>query len=163
MRVSSLLASVAGASAASAAVMRVAADSMGWNWAVTEWTAGCAGASNCHYDFNVTGIGNSTDYPATPSFKAYCSGQGEGAPYKACTATGESETAYVVAAKLLPKTNVTNGTLPQPHIQVSIQFTDLNSASTWWNYTGRAEAKYNQFVAPPMNFTIVPDEIFGVA
>ncbi|KAI0833208.1 hypothetical protein F5Y06DRAFT_184227 [Hypoxylon sp. FL0890] len=161
MRVSSLLATVAGVSTASAAVMRVAAHGIAWDWAVTEWTAGCAGT--CHYDFNVTGVGNATATPATPSFKAYCSGQGEGAAYKACTATGESETAYVVVAKLLPRNNVTNGTLPQPHIQVSIKFTDLNSSSTWWNYTGKAEAKYNQFVAPPMNFTIVPDEIFGVA
>ncbi|KAI1418713.1 hypothetical protein F5Y13DRAFT_149863, partial [Hypoxylon sp. FL1857] len=160
MRVSSLLATVAGASTASAAVMRIAADRVSWSWAVTEWTAGCA--SDCHYDFNVTGVGNTTAKPAKPSFKAYCSGQGEGADYKACTATGESETAYVVVAKLLPRTNVTNGTLPQPHIQVSIKFTDLDTPTTWWNYTGKAEAKYNQRVAPPMNFTITPDEVFGV-
>ncbi len=35
--------------------------------------------------------------------------------------------------------------------------------STWWNYTGKAEAKYNQFSGPAMNFTITPSEIFGAA
>ncbi|KAI0143959.1 hypothetical protein F4776DRAFT_661060 [Hypoxylon sp. NC0597] len=161
MRVSSLLATIAGASISSAAVMRIAADSLYWSWTVTEWTAGCVGG--CHYDFNVTGIGNSTAKPAKPSFKAHCSGQGEGADYKACQATGESETSYVVVAKLLPRTNITNGTLPQPRIQVSLKFTDLDTSTAWWNFTGKAEARFNQHVAPPMNFTIVPDEVFGVA
>ncbi|KAI1454481.1 hypothetical protein F4805DRAFT_319345 [Annulohypoxylon moriforme] len=161
MRVSYLLATVAGASTASAGVMRIAANTLAWNWTVTEWGAGCSKGA-CSYDFNVTGIGNGTAHPAKPAFKAYCSGQGEGADYRACTALEDAGTEYAVVAKLLPR-NATNETLSRPEIQVSLKFTDLNTSSTWWNYTGKAEAKYNQFSGPRMNFTIAPDTIFGAA
>ncbi|KAL7622937.1 hypothetical protein AAE478_006616 [Parahypoxylon ruwenzoriense] len=163
MRVTSVLTAVAGASSASAAVMQIAATTLSWNWTVTGWSAGCA-RSGCYYDFNVTGIGNDTSRPARPSFKAYCSGQGEGADYRACTALEEAGTDYSVVAKLLPRNTAVNETSPAPpQIQVSLKFTDLDTPTTWWNYTGKAEAAYNQFVAPLMNFTITPDTIFGVA
>ncbi|OTB09074.1 hypothetical protein M426DRAFT_18459 [Hypoxylon sp. CI-4A] len=162
MRASSLLTTVAGVSAASAAVMKIASDDAGWDWAVTGWSAGCARAG-CYYDFNVTGVGSTTAYPKTPSFKAYCSGEGEGASYRACTTLQDSETDYEVVAKLLPSNSSTNGTSHKPNIQVSLQYTDLDSPTTWWNYSGKAEASYNQFVAPLMNFTITPDTIYGVA
>ncbi|KAI1389830.1 uncharacterized protein F4822DRAFT_215541 [Hypoxylon trugodes] len=162
MRVSSFLATLASTSIASAAVMRLAADSISWSWTVTGWSAGCA--KQCNYDFNVTGVGNHSDKPATPSFKAHCSGQGEGAAYEACTALGESETEFAVVAKLLSSNNNTsNGTSHRPRIQVSLKYTDLDSPTTWWNYTGKAEASYNQYAASVLNFTITPDEVFGVA
>lgn len=110
----------------------------------------------------MTGIGNGTAHPAKPSFKAYCSGQGEGADYRACTNIGDADTKYSVVAKLLPH-NSTNETLARPEIQVSLKFTDLNTSSTWWNYTGKAETKYNSFAGPRLNFTIAPDTIFGAA
>ncbi|KAI1380827.1 hypothetical protein F4677DRAFT_404750 [Hypoxylon crocopeplum] len=161
MRASPLLATLAGISTASAVMMQIAAEDVSWDWAVTGWSAGCA--RECYYDFNLTGIGNSTERPPKPSFKAYCSGQGEGADYKLCTAIAESETDTLVVAKLLPSNNATNGTSHRPLIQTSVRFTDLETSTTWWNYTGKAEASYNQFVAPLMNFTITPDTVFGVA
>lgn len=33
----------------------------------------------------------------------------------------------------------------------------------WWNYTAYTVQPYNQFASPPMNFTILPSEIYGVA
>ncbi|KAI1778272.1 hypothetical protein F4818DRAFT_405392 [Hypoxylon cercidicola] len=161
MRVTSILATLAGASTASARMMRIAADSLEWDWSVTDWSAGCA--ETCTYDFNVTGMGNSTDKPPSPSFKAHCSGEGEGADYSRCIALEKAETDYRVVAKLLPSNNSTNGTSHRPQIQVSLRYTDLASDTTWWNFTGKAEASYNQFVAPLMNFTITPDTVYGVA
>ncbi|KAI0851298.1 hypothetical protein F5Y00DRAFT_19317 [Daldinia vernicosa] len=161
MRISSLLTTVAGATSASAAVMQIASSAAPWKWTVTGWSAGCA--RECHYDFNVTGTASSTSRPARPSFKAYCSGEGEGANYRACTALEETETEYLVLAKLLPSNGTANGTSHKPQIQVSVKFTDLDVSTTWWNYTGKAVASYNQFVAPLMNFTITPDTIYGVA
>lgn len=114
-------------------------------------------------DFNITGIGNSTDRPPSPSFKAHCSGEGEGADFSACSALEKAETDYEVNAKLLPSKNSTNGTTHRPQIQVSLRYTDLYTESTWWNFTGQADASYNQFVAPLMNFTITPDTVYGVA
>ena len=32
-----------------------------------------------------------------------------------------------------------------------------------YNFSGSHEAKYNQFVSPPFNFTLTPDKVFGVA
>ncbi|KAI8963731.1 hypothetical protein F5Y11DRAFT_136032 [Daldinia sp. FL1419] len=161
MRISSLLTTAAGVGSASAGIMHIAAASAPWKWSVTGWSAGCA--RDCYYDFNVTGDASSTSKPARPSFKAYCSGEGEGANYRACTALEETETDYLVLAKLLPSNGTTNGTSHRPQIQVSVKFTDLESPSTWWNYTGKAVAAYNQFVGPVMNFTITPDTIYGVA
>ncbi|KAI5860135.1 hypothetical protein GGS23DRAFT_599784 [Durotheca rogersii] len=155
MRVSSVLAVAAGVSTASAAPTQAAAAAQSWEWAVTEWSAGY---------FKIAGVGDSTSKPATPSFKAYCNGAGEGADYSACTILEEAETPYAVVAKLLPRAPATNeSTSNPPVIQVSLQFTDLETPTTWWNYTGKAEARYNQFVAPAMNFTITPDTIHGVA
>ncbi|KAI6092275.1 hypothetical protein F4821DRAFT_225262 [Hypoxylon rubiginosum] len=159
MRVTPILATLASANIASAMLMRIAAGKVSWSWTVTGWSAGCA--ETCHYDFNVTGIGNSTDKPPSPSFKAYCSGEGEGADFKACTQLEESETRLAVKAKLLPNNNSTNGSSHQPQIQVSLQYIDLKTESTWWNFTGQAEASYNQLAL--MNFTITPDTIYGVA
>lgn len=114
-------------------------------------------------DFNVTGTGNTTARPGRPSFKAYCNGGPEGAEYKVCMGLEETETDYVVVAKLLANNNTGNGTSQRPQIQVSLKYTDLETPTTWWNYTGKAEASYNQFVAPLMNFTITPDTVIGVA
>ena len=36
-------------------------------------------------------------------------------------------------------------------------------SGTVYTYTAKGEAKYNQFVSPPMEFTIVPHEATGVA
>ncbi|KAI1763959.1 hypothetical protein GGR53DRAFT_495627 [Hypoxylon sp. FL1150] len=159
MRVTPILATLASASTASAAVIRIVAGGVSWNWMVTGWSAGCA--ETCHLDFNVTATGNSTGKPPSPSFKAHCSGEGEGADFKACTQLEQSETALAVVAKLLPTNDSTNGTSHQPQIQVSLQYTDLKSESTWWNFTGQAEASYNQRALT--NFTITPDTVYGVA
>ncbi|KAJ8128880.1 hypothetical protein O1611_g4752 [Lasiodiplodia mahajangana] len=160
MRAAILLSALAGASTAFAAVMRISAESMQYDWAVTGWNAGCARAG-CYYDFNITGAANLTSRPPTPAFKAYCSGDGEGSPYRLCSRLDDEDTDAIVVAKLLPS-KITNGTRPAI-IQVSLKYTDLYTPTTWWNFTGHASSFYNQFVAPPQNFTITPDEITGVA
>ncbi|GAW17032.1 hypothetical protein EKO27_g4030 [Xylaria grammica] len=161
MRAGILLTALMGASSASASVMRIAADSMEYDWAVTGWSAGCA-RSGCYYDFNVTGVQNLTQRPATPAFKAYCSGFGEGAPYRLCDRLDEEDTDAIVVAKLLPSNITANGTR-SAIIQVSLKYTDLETPTTWWNFTGHAASFYNQFSAPLQNFTITPSEIIGVA
>ncbi|KAI1194800.1 hypothetical protein F5X97DRAFT_263953 [Nemania serpens] len=160
MRADIFLAALVGASSASAAVMRILAESIQYNWAVTGWNAGCARAG-CFYDFNITGVGNLTSRPPTPGFKAYCSGEGEGSPYRLCDRLDSEDTDAIVVAKLLPS-SILNGTRPAT-IQVSLKYTDLDTPTTWWNFTGHASSFYNQFVAPSQNFTITPDEITGVA
>ncbi|KAI1171407.1 hypothetical protein F4777DRAFT_582974 [Nemania sp. FL0916] len=162
MRAAIILTALASASSASAAVMRIAADTMEYNWDVTGWNAGCA-RSGCYYDFNITGAANLTSKPPTPAFKAYCAGDGEGSPYRLCDRLDKEDTDAIVVAKLLPgSSNSTNGTRPAT-IQVSLRYTDLYSSTTWWNFTGHASSFYNQFAAPSQNFTITPDEITGVA
>ncbi|KAI0502840.1 hypothetical protein F5B22DRAFT_44506 [Xylaria bambusicola] len=161
MRADILLTALAGASSASAMVMRIAAESMEYDWAVTGWSAGCA-RQGCYYDFNITGEANLTSRPATPAFKAYCAGDGEGSPYRLCQRIDEEDTDAIVVAKLLPSNTTTNGTR-HAKIQVSLRYTDLYSSTTWWNFTGRAVSFYNQFSAPLQNFTITPTEITGVA
>ena len=51
MRADILLTALAGASSASAAVFRIAADTMEYDWDVTNWSAGCARAG-CYYGSN---------------------------------------------------------------------------------------------------------------
>jgi hypothetical protein len=41
--------------------------------------------------------------------------------------------------------------------------TDDSERNTYWNYTAYAVSSYNQFVAPLLNFTMQPTEIWGVA
>ncbi|KAI0206114.1 hypothetical protein F4808DRAFT_455601 [Astrocystis sublimbata] len=153
MRADFLLTALAGACSASAAVMRISADTLEYNWAVTGWSAGY---------FNITGAANYTSRPPTPAFKAYCAGDGEGSPYRLCRRVDKEKTDAIVVAKLLPRPTYNNGTVPAT-IQVSLRYTDLYTPTTWWNFTGHASSFYNQFVAPLQNFTITPDEITGVA
>ncbi|KAH8156475.1 hypothetical protein CIB48_g11772 [Xylaria polymorpha] len=148
MRADVIFTALAGASSVSAAVMRISADSMQYDWAVT--------------DFNVTGAANLTSRPPTPAFKAYCAGDGEGSPYRRCTRLDKEKTDAIVVAKLLPSDISANGTRSAT-IQVSLKYTDLYTPTTWWNFTGHASSFYNQFSAPLQNFTITPDEITGVA
>ncbi|KAI1156926.1 hypothetical protein F4825DRAFT_140447 [Nemania diffusa] len=122
MRADIVFAALASASSASAAVMRVSTESMVYDWAVTGWNAGCARAG-CYYDFNVTGAANLTSMPPTPAFKAYCSGDGEGSPYRLCTRLDDEDTDAIVVAKLLPSTIINNTRAAM--IQVSLKYTDL--------------------------------------
>ncbi|KAI3326255.1 hypothetical protein HD806DRAFT_441502 [Xylariaceae sp. AK1471] len=161
MRADILLTALAGASSASAMIMRIAASSIHYDWDVTGWSAGCA-RQGCYYDFNITGAANLTSRPPTPRFKAYCSGSGEGAAYRLCTRLDHEDTDALVVAKLLPSNITANGTRLAT-IQVSLRYTDLYTSTTWWNFTGHGSSFYNQFVAPLQNFTITPDEITGVA
>ncbi len=113
----------------------------------------------------MTAEGDVNAKPPKPSFGASCSGKGEGADYTICEATRESEAPYVVVAKLLPRIENATGLMP-PQIQVSLKYTDLNVATTWWNYTGKADAVYNEVgidTTAALSFTIHPDTIYGVA
>ncbi|KAK6076067.1 fimbrin [Seiridium cupressi] len=164
MRTAAVLATLA--SAVSATTFKVQAVE-GYDWSVTGWSAGCD-RSGCYYDFNVSGPADDQN-PKRPAFLAYCAGSGEGAPYSECDLLDEADVARQVVAKLLPATRA-NGTNTIAHIEVSLQYTDLDTpltscahSTTWWNFTGHGDARYNQFVAPLMNFTIKPDTISGAA
>ncbi|KAI1250749.1 hypothetical protein MGN70_007807 [Eutypa lata] len=161
MRATSIIAALSAVVTASAMttfkLMEAEEQKSTYLWEVTNWNAGCARS-----DFNVTAEANSTTYPKRPAFSAYCHGQGEGAPYELCDLLSEPETDLRLEAKLLPANRTINETTTA-NIQVSLMHTDLDTPTTWWNYTSKGQATYNQFVAPPMDFTITPSEIFGVA
>ncbi|KAI1502845.1 hypothetical protein F5X99DRAFT_407650 [Biscogniauxia marginata] len=161
MRVITVLAALAGTSSASAVFLQMAAAQLNYQWAVTGWSAGCARAG-CYYDFNITGAANETARPARPGFKAYCSGQGEGSPYADCKRLDSDDDSLEVAARLLPS-NTTTGGNRQAHIEVSLQHTDPEIQTTWYNYTGDGYASFNQFTSPTENFTIQVDSFYGVA
>ncbi|KAI1434300.1 hypothetical protein GGR50DRAFT_663285 [Xylaria sp. CBS 124048] len=162
MRADIILAAIAGASSASASVMRIASETMEYDWTVTGWKAGCL-HKECAYDFTISGPLNLTSRPETPAFEAHCAGNGEGSPYRLCKRVDSEKTDAIVVSKLLPNTNpTTNGTHPAI-IQVSLKYTDLNSPTTWWNFTGHAASIYNELLSPLQSFTITPDEIEGVA
>lgn len=95
----------------------------GYDWSVTNWSAGCA-RSGCYYDFNVSGVADDQN-PARPAFLAYCSGGVEDAPYDECTLLDEADVDRRVAARLLNATRA-NNTNTIAHIQVSFQYTDLD-------------------------------------
>ncbi|KAG4420408.1 hypothetical protein IFR04_006424 [Cadophora malorum] len=124
-----------------------------YSWSVTGWSAGCA-RSGCYYDFNIT----APAYNDIPAFSAYCSGGPEGAAFKPCGVFDDLPGNRGVAAHLLEAETGTGA-----HIEVSLQWTDLEQTSTYYNYTGNATSIYNQFVAPLQEFTITPSSAFGVA
>ncbi|RYP30633.1 hypothetical protein DL767_006133 [Monosporascus sp. MG133] len=164
MRVDSLFAALSAAAVSNAmAFRRMAAEeqTMDYVWEVTGWSAGCA-RGGCYYDFNITAEANTTSIPQQPAFSAYCHGFGEGAPYELCDLLMEPEVPLAVEAKLLPADRVP-GENTKANIQVSVQHIDLETPTTYWNYTAKGQARYNQFVAPLMNFTMRPHEAFGVA
>lgn len=123
MRTSVLLAAMA--TAVSAVNFKVQAVE-GYDWDVTNWSAGCA-RSGCYYDFNVSAPADDQN-PPRPAFSAYCSGAGEDAPYDTCTLLDEADVTRRVAAKLLPaiRSNDTN-TSTIARITVSFQYTDLTT------------------------------------
>lgn len=107
-----------------------------------------------------------------PSFVAWCSGAGVGAPYALCHITDPRNTTKrrQVAAKLLP----TSGTAAS--LAVTYRFDDLVMADSWWNYTSFATQPYSNAAAAsggraPGNatsyngttFTMTPSQAFGVA
>ncbi|RYP05386.1 hypothetical protein DL765_009850 [Monosporascus sp. GIB2] len=164
MRASSLFAALSAAAASNAmtfSIMAAEEQTVDYAWEVTGWSAGCS-RRGCYYNFNITAEANTTSYPQRPAFSAYCHGYGEGAPYELCQLLMEPEVPLGVEAKLLPADRSPNETT-KANIQVSVQHIDLESPTTYWNYTAKAQARYNQFVAPLMNFTMRPHEVFGVA
>ncbi|KAI2630062.1 hypothetical protein GGS21DRAFT_525295 [Xylaria nigripes] len=164
MRVDILLSALVGASSALGMVMKISATTMEYDWEVTGWDAGCV-KGNCSYAFQISGAQNLTSRPAIPAFVADCGGNSEGSSYRLCRRLDHEKTDAIIVSKLLPGNsnfNMTNSTHPAM-IQVSLRYTDLESPTTWWNFTGHATTIYNQPVAPPQNFTITPNEIIGVA
>ncbi|KAI0472585.1 hypothetical protein GGR56DRAFT_651052 [Xylariaceae sp. FL0804] len=161
MRATTLLTALAAAGSSSAVMMKIMdTESIEYEWTVTNWTAGCA-MMGCNYDFTITGALNTTMKPARPAFEASCTGRGEGAAYKDCTMTSGDKDASVVA-KLLVNPNKTTTGIRQAHIQVSLQYIDLDTDYIRWNYTGDTVTQYNKFLSP-LSFDIVPDEVTGVA
>lgn len=122
MRAATFVAALA--TAVSATTFKVL-DVEGYDWDVTNWSAGCA-RSGCYADFNVSGPADDQK-PPRPAFFAYCSVFGEDAPYEECTLLDTGDVARRVRAKLLPATR-SNDTNTIAHIQVSYQYTDLQTS-----------------------------------
>ncbi|KAF3006085.1 hypothetical protein E8E13_011081 [Curvularia kusanoi] len=135
----------------------------GWKWQVTNWEGGC-GRSGCYYNFNVT----------VPSIEnqlgvlAYCSGSEQGydnsftipSTYVQCKTLAGGDN--VAAARLSLREP---GQGPK---EIDVSFVlpgnpNSDPPRPAYNFSGSHEAKYNQFVSPPFNFTITPDKVFGVA
>ncbi|ORY65337.1 uncharacterized protein BCR38DRAFT_195487 [Pseudomassariella vexata] len=159
MRITSVFAVLAAAVSASPFPMMMTIEATDdYSWDIINWDSGCTG-SGCFYSFNITGEASTVSRPPKPAFFANCAGEIEGAPYRLCTLYDDSTVARRVAAKLLP----VNSTGTGAHIQVSYQYVDLATPTTFWNFTGKANTVYNQFTGPCLNFTITPDTIWGVA
>ncbi|KAL2070069.1 hypothetical protein VTL71DRAFT_14749 [Oculimacula yallundae] len=124
-----------------------------YSWSVTDWSAGC-GRAGCYYYFNIS----APAYNSIPAFSAYCSGAPEDKFSKACEVNDGQTPNRGVAAHLLEAETGTGA-----HIQVSYQFSELDTPSTYYNFTGNATTIYNQFVAPLQKFTITPSSAYGVA
>ncbi|PVH95550.1 hypothetical protein DM02DRAFT_617848 [Periconia macrospinosa] len=151
------------ASALAGPVARQIAIPENWNWQIENWEAGCS-RSGCYYLFNIT----------VPSIegeilgvKARCSGSEQGydnsftvpSVYESCQMlVGANNNA---AAKLSLRPHDGTGYGPQ-EIIVSFLFSGYEDRPAY-NFSGSHKATYNQFVTPPINFTITPTQVFGVA
>ncbi|KAF7516502.1 hypothetical protein G7054_g14131 [Neopestalotiopsis clavispora] len=160
MRAAVLVASLAAAVSAGTPFRVQAVE--GYDWSIENWQAGCDD-EGCHYDFNVSAPADDNN-PARPAFLAYCTGGGEGDPYEECDLLDESDVARRVVAKLLPSTPSNTSSDTVAHIELSFKYTDLQTSTTWWNFTGDGDASYNEdSTTPLMNFTIKPDSITAAA
>ncbi|EHK96603.1 hypothetical protein M7I_7694 [Glarea lozoyensis 74030] len=147
-----LISSLAAAVIAAPAPVPQTTNNPTYSWDVTGWSAGCARAG-CYYGklphLPSPAPAHGTN-PTVPAFSAYCSGSengfGLGGDYRACNIFDDLPANRGVVAKLLPAPTGSGA-----HIQVSLQWTDLEQAT------------YNQFVAPLQSFKITPTEFFGVA
>ncbi|KAK8026458.1 hypothetical protein PG991_003514 [Apiospora marii] len=180
MRASTIFATLA----ATAAATPVAIRASDYQWDVTEWDGGCDNVG-CDYKFNIAGAATS-DYPARPAFKATCSGRSVDAQietqYTDCKLEGDVKASMV---SKLNKPEQLLGSRTVIPLQVSFQFADLNQeyvlspshstkkkenlftdyrpSNTYWNYTGHANTSMNRGGEPPLSFTILPKESFGIA
>ncbi|KAH6839904.1 hypothetical protein B0T12DRAFT_364043 [Alternaria alternata] len=134
-----------------------------WDWQVENWEAGC-GRSGCYYNFNVT---IPTIKGEIAGVKAYCHGYEQGYD-NSFTVPSTYETCQLlegvnngVAARFSLRENDGQGFGPK-EIEVSFLYAGYEDRPAY-NFSGSHEARYNQFVAPQLNFTITPTEVFGIA
>ncbi|CAI6337714.1 unnamed protein product [Periconia digitata] len=132
-----------------------------WDWQVTNWEAGCS-RSGCYYHFNLTVPSINNQLGVLASCRGYEQGYDNSftipSVYEDCTTlAGRNNRA---AAKLGPRVHDGNGFGPK-EIWVSFSYEAAEGAPTY-NWSGPHEAKYNQFVSPPLNFTMTATEVFGV-
>ena len=150
-------------SALASPVARQIAIPENWNWHVENWSAGCA-RSGCYYNFNIT---VPTVEGEIAGVKAYCSGGEQGydnsftipSVYQNCRLLEGVNNG--VAAKFSLRENDGQGFGPKDII-VSFLYSGYEDRPAY-NFSGSHEAKYNQFVAPLMEFDITPTQVFGVA
>ncbi|KAK8139351.1 hypothetical protein PG984_002731 [Apiospora sp. TS-2023a] len=180
MRTSTVFATLAATAAATPVAIRAAAD---YQWAVTEWDAGCDNAG-CDYTFRIAGPA-ATDYPARPAFAATCAGKSVDSKVFTSYATCQMDAG--VKGTLVSKINEPAellGSRTVVPLQVSFQFSDLSQeyvlpirskrsttntlanydfSNTYWNYTGVQNTTFNRGGFPPLSFAIIPKESFGIA
>ncbi|KAF2645899.1 hypothetical protein P280DRAFT_465637 [Massarina eburnea CBS 473.64] len=134
-----------------------------WNWQVENWEAGCS-RRGCFYYFNVT----------VPSIegeilgvKALCSGSEQGydngftvpSTYAPCRLLEGVNNG--VAARLSLRESNGTGFGPK-EIDVSFLYAGYEDRPAY-NFSGTHEAKYNQFVSPPLNFSVTATKVSGIA
>ncbi|KAK7949567.1 hypothetical protein PG996_000156 [Apiospora saccharicola] len=159
MRTSTVFATLAATAAATPVAIRAAAD---YQWAVTEWDAGCNNAG-CDYTFRIAGPA-ATDYPARPAFAATCSGKSVDS--KVFTSYAGCQMDAGIKGSLVSKINEPAellGSRTVVPLQVSFQFADPSQDNTYWNYTGVQNTTFNRGGSPPQSFAIIPKESFGIA
>ncbi|KAH6851533.1 hypothetical protein J4E91_010095 [Alternaria rosae] len=135
----------------------------GWTWQVENWEAGCS-RQGCYYNFNIT-VPSVPEGPA--GVKAYCHGYEQGydqsfmipSAYENCQLLEGVNNG--VAARLSEREHDGNGFGPK-EIEVSFEYGAYGDRPAY-NFSGTHEARYNQFVTYPLNFTITPTKVFGIA
>ncbi|KAL1794045.1 hypothetical protein ACET3X_007466 [Alternaria dauci] len=134
-----------------------------WNWQVENWEAGCS-RSGCYYGFNVT---IPTIEGKIAGVKASCVGYEHGydnsftipSTYEACELLEGVNNG--VAARFSLRVKDGQGLGPR-EIDISFLWAGFEDRPAY-NFSGTHEARYNQFVAPHLNFTVTPTKVFGVA
>ncbi|KAG9190160.1 hypothetical protein G6011_08248 [Alternaria panax] len=150
-------------SAMAGPVARQVAIPENWNWQVENWEAGCS-RSGCYYNFNVI---VPTIAGEIGGVKANCNGYEQGydnsftipSIYEGCQLLEGVNNG--VAARFSLREKDGQGLGPK-QIEVSFLYAGYEDRPAY-NFSGTHEARYNQFIAPPLNFTVTPTKVFAIA
>ncbi|CAE7027974.1 hypothetical protein CFE70_004008 [Pyrenophora teres f. teres 0-1] len=132
-----------------------------WDWEVVGWEAGCS-RRGCYYGFDLI-IPDAEG--GTGSARAKCNGYEQGydngftipSTFELCKLIQGSN--VQVAARLSLRVKNNTASVDQT-FQVSVLNPPYNGR-LGYNYTATHVARFNQFVTPPLNFTVTPTEVFA--
>ncbi|EAT78933.1 hypothetical protein HBH56_071890 [Parastagonospora nodorum] len=149
-------------SAIAGPVVRDIAIPKNWHWKVENCEAGC-GRRGCYYYFNVT-VPSVENGPA--GVKALCNVYEQGYENSFTVPSTYTDCRLLegvnngVAAR--PSLRTSDGNGSPKEIEVSFLYAGYGDRPAY-NFSGSHKVTYNQFVSPPLNFTITPKKVFGVA